>query len=349
MKIIFLSLLLSSSTLFSEEILVNRILANVNDHPITAQEVQMLLQPIQIELMKQYHPQSKEYQKQLENSRKRIIEELINNELIIQEFSKRGGEIPEHIIDQEIKKQIRQIHGDNFESFYRQLEKEGISRQQFRENMKRRFIVSIAQSTLARSVSNPTITQKTLKEQYAIHKTKLRNREKDTIRYRRIFIPKEKPSKAKEEKETKQITTNENEENQIIEPKPIPPLSPEEILEKLKENPEKFNELAKQYSSDAFAEKGGEWPLTKRFDLNLKFSNLLFEAPLHQIIGPIKEFKGTSIIQVLEKNITPPPPLNEETSQKLKALINREKLAKAREEWIQEMRSKAFIRYPSEK
>ena len=332
---LFLILFFLSFFLKAEERQIDKIIATVNDYPITEKEVQTLLEPIALKTQQEYPIGTKEFEEKTARSRKRIIEELINNELIIQEFKKRGGALPQQMIDQEIKKTIRRVYGNDFKSFYENLEKNRISKEKFQENMERRIIVSIAQSSIQRSIQGFVPTHKILEKAYEKHKQNLRDSAKDTVLYERISF--------KEITERKASILEEEISGELLDAVP-PSLSAKEIAQKLRKDPENFSEFAKKYSQDAFASKGGRWPLTRRFDLKEEMSALLFTVPIGKIIGPVEIFGEENILRVIERTITPPPPL-EKAKKELASILLREKLAIERKKWIKSIRKKALIFY----
>ena len=73
--------------------IVNRIAATVNGRPITANEVSVRLMPIGAQLAAQYPKQGPEFYKQLALAKKNIIEDLVERELLRNEFEGMGGVI----------------------------------------------------------------------------------------------------------------------------------------------------------------------------------------------------------------------------------------------------------------
>lgn len=70
--------------------IVNRIAATVNGRPITANEVSVRLMPIGAQLAAQYPKQGPEFYKQLALAKKNIIEDLVERELLRNEFEGMG-------------------------------------------------------------------------------------------------------------------------------------------------------------------------------------------------------------------------------------------------------------------
>ena len=86
--------------------IVNRIAATVNGRPITANEVSVRLMPIGAQLAAQYPKQGPEFYKQLALAKKNIIEDLVERELLRNEFEGMGGVIRDSLIDQEVNRTI---------------------------------------------------------------------------------------------------------------------------------------------------------------------------------------------------------------------------------------------------
>lgn len=68
--------------------------------------------------------------------------------------------------------------------------------------------------------------------------------------------------------------------------------------------------MAKRYSKDLYAEKGGDWPVTERSTLSPESAAIIFGAQPGEIIGPLVDSTGFTIVLVEKKELAPPPPLS---------------------------------------
>ena len=117
--------------------IVNRIAATVNGRPITANEVSVRLMPIGAQLAAQYPKQGPEFYKQLALAKKNIIEDLVERELLRNEFEGMGGVIRDSLIDQEVNRTILTTFNGDRSAFLKNLSLSGMTIRAFREMTKK--------------------------------------------------------------------------------------------------------------------------------------------------------------------------------------------------------------------
>ena len=107
--------------------IVNRIAATVNGRPITANEVSVRLMPIGAQLAAEYPKQGPEFYKQLALAKKNIIEDLVERELLRNEFEGMGGVIRDSLIDQEVNRTILTTFNGDRSAFLKNLSLSGMT------------------------------------------------------------------------------------------------------------------------------------------------------------------------------------------------------------------------------
>ena len=127
--------------------IVNRIAATVNGRPITANEVSVRLMPIGAQLAAQYPKQGPEFYKQLALAKKNIIEDLVERELLRNEFEGMGGVIRDSLIDQEINRTILTTFNGDRSAFLKNLNLSGMTIRAFREMTKKQLQVQIMRAS----------------------------------------------------------------------------------------------------------------------------------------------------------------------------------------------------------
>lgn len=107
------------------------------------------------------------------------------------------------------------------------------------------------------------------------------------------------------------------------------------------ENGTKFEEMARQYSEDGSASAGGELGWVNPGDTLPAFEQTMNELGLGEISQPVKTPFGWHIIQVLERR---EQDMSKEAARlKARQEIRARKAEEAYEDWIREMRDKAFV------
>ena len=72
---------------------------------------------------------------------------------------------------------------------------------------------------------------------------------------------------------------------------------------------ESFEGLAKEHSADAYAQDGGKVGKTQRTDLSPAFAAILMETPTGEILGPLEDTRGYTIVRLDKKHLGPTPTL----------------------------------------
>ncbi|MEM1084741.1 MAG: peptidylprolyl isomerase [Verrucomicrobiota bacterium] len=303
---------------------VNRIAATVNGLPITAKEVGVMLSPLIGQLMAEFPRRGAEFDRRLTEARDKILDELIDRQLIMSEFKKmevKGAKLPDHVVDQEIDRQIDTLYNGDREKFRTELAKAQMGMGAYRRLTKEKLIVQAMRSEKFRDAPPPLPGE--VQKEYNESKDTLRDITKDTITYRKIFLPRLDPA------------------NPLATPETQLELA-EALAEKLK-NGEDFAELAIKHSGDAFAQDGGLQESVPRPDLSPEFAAILFDAEVGKVLGPLEDSAGFTIAKVESIKKGPPPPFNSEIRKLMEQRVKAKKTSARYDEWIADLRRKALI------
>lgn len=266
--------------------IVNRIAATVNGRPITANEVSVRLMPIGAQLAAQYPKQGPEFYKQLALAKKNIIEDLVERELLRNEFEGMGGVIRDSLIDQEVNRTILTTFNGDRSAFLKNLSLSGMTIRAFREMTKKQLQVQIMRASKYDQEIPPTPEE--IQQEYESTKEQYRDLTKDKIKFKKIFIPMLGDDSAS----TPEVQLN----------------LAELIAKEIKSKNATFEEMAKRYSKDLYAEKGGDWPVTERSTLSPESAAIIFGAQPGEIIGPLVDSTGFTIVLVEKRNWRRRPP-----------------------------------------
>ena len=253
--------------------------------------------------------------------RKKILDELINQQLLIHEFNALGADIPQHAVNQRINKHIMDNYQGNEKAFRKQLKADGLSFDKFSKLTKERLI---GQAMRAQHFNDAApATPEEIRAEYNKHKDKLRDKSKDKIEFEKIYIPK-------------------IDENDLLATPETQLQKAEELIQRIKKG-ENFAELAKKHSTDGFQDVGGKQTNISRTDLSPAISSILFSEDVGKVLEPLADTNGYHIIRVTKKIPGPPVPLA-----KVKDAIEREvqnKKSSARfNNFIKRLRKKAIIK-----
>ena len=313
-------LLFGALPAFSQTVEVNGIAAKVNGSVITKNEVAFMLSPIFSQLATQFPRRGPEFEKQFNEAREKILQELIDRRIILDEFKQIGASIRPNLIDEEVKRQIRELYNGNESLFREELKKSRMTMDGYREMTREKMVV---QAMRAQQFSDaPPPLPNEIQNEYDEVKNTLRDVTKDKISFRKIFIPSSDP------------------ENPVASPETQLALA-EDITRQAKEG-KAFEELAKTYSKDAFAEQGGLQEDLPRTDLSPEFAAILFDAPENQVIGPLLDPRGFTVAVVTAKNLGPAPALSA-VRPMIEERVRRQKTSAQYDRWIESRRKRAMI------
>ena len=302
---------------------VNGLAAKANGLPVTLNEVAFILGPIRARLASKYPRMGADYKAELAKSKKKVLDELINRQLIIHEFKAIGAQIPDHVIKNDIKNQVDRNYNGNESKFRKSLKESNLSYRRYYELTKEKLI---GQAMRAQHFNDPApATEAELKKEYNKHKRDMRDRSKDQIDFEKIYIP---------------LT---NEDDLLATPESQKELA-EDLAKQIK-NGANFSELAKTYSQDSFAEEGGLQKNVKRDDLRPDVSFALFTEKKGNLIGPIQLDQGGYQIMRVTKHIDGPYPGLDKVRKQIEQIVQNEKSSVRFDRYIARLRKKALIKY----
>lgn len=297
--------------------LVNKIAAKVNGDVITLNELMIKVAPSQSVLMSRYPRRGATFQRQLEELKAGILDELIDRAIIFTEFKDRVRSFPDYQIENEVKRVVQNVYNGDEELFKKYLKATNLTRDQFKEQQRKELLVQIVRAQQFGDVAVPKENE--LREEYGRWSITNRDRAKDLGTYRRIYLHKSRGGG------------------------PFSQLKlAEDIVKKLK-NGEDFNDLAKRYSNGSHAEQGGVWKDIPRTDLAMEFGTLLFETSGSEIMGPLEDQIGFNIVQVMERKLGPAKAFTEVREEIQRRVISDKKKSNY-QKWMKKMRARAVIK-----
>ena len=304
--------------------IVNRVAATVNGRPITSSEVRARLTPYIRELMMLYPRQGPRFSAELIKAKKAVMQELIERELVLSDFEGKGMQMPSSAIDDEINRRILTHFNGKREALLDNLRKSGMTYSEYRDSVRKEVTVGAMRNMRYDRDIPPTPDE--IRAEYQATKYDYRDMTKDSVRYKKIFIPmgaSDDPNATPEE------------QFQFA----------QELTESIIKGEISFEDAAVQWSRDEFAPEGGQWPFRKRSDLDVQFANIVFALPKNKVTGPLASPYGFTIVCVQETKRATPPSLNAPgIKARVDDSVRRKKSEERYREWIGRLRKKAVIR-----
>lgn len=299
---------------------VNGIAAKVNGQVITKNQVAFMLAPIYAQLSAQHPRRGSLFESQFQEAKQKIIQELIDRQIILDEFKQLGATIKPYIIDEEIKGQIHQLYNGSEVKFREELKRSRLTMEGYREMTLEKMVVQSMRAQQFSDAAPPLPGE--VQHEYDEIKTSLRDVTKDVVSFQKIFIP---------SSDVRNPTATPDSQLALA----------ENIVQQLEKGAD-FTALAKLHSRDAYAELGGIQKNVPRTDLTPEFAKILCDAPTGQLLGPLMDTQGFTIVKTTHIQFSPSPPLSE-VRPMIEERVRRKKTSVQYENWIKSRRKRAMI------
>ena len=315
-----LALALAGSALAQRTDVIDGIAAIVNKDVVTISQVRELVGGRERSLREIYRGQ--ELEDKLKEMRLSAIKDLVDRQLILQEFKKlqeKGASIPEYVIDDRVQAVIREEFGGDRSAFVRTLQAQGFSVTRFKEIERDKIIVqAMRQSKVENNfVISPTQIQAYYDKNKAAYATP------EQVRLRMIVIREGSSGDVPDVGSKKDLA--------------------QEIRQKISAGAE-FDRMAQMYSEDQTTQQvGGDWGWIERNTLNEQLTNVAFSLRPGEV-SPVIAIQNTYyIIMVEAKKSAAVKPIVEVRDEIEKNLIQQERI-RAQQRWIETLRQKAYIK-----
>lgn len=215
--------------------LIDGIAVLVNDAVITYEDIERGIGAAAEVLLNQYGAQSDLFQKKLAALREDMTKQLVERQLILDDFKTLGYKLPESFIDDSIQGRIREKFGDRL-TLTKTLQSQGITYEEFRRQEGERIIVNFLREK--NIPSDLVISPQKIENYYQEHASEYQL--EDQVKLRLLVLnqqPSEPPGRARK--------------------------LAQDILLKLKEGTA-FAEMASLYSEGSQRGQGGDWGWVER-------------------------------------------------------------------------------------
>ena len=309
----------ASASLDAAEEVLNGIAAIVNQDVVTFSQVRELVGAEEKSAAEIYH--GDDLQKKIKEMRQQAVKDLIDRDLILQEFKKKEFTSPAYVIDDSVQQIIRKDFGGDRAAFVRTLQAQGYTMSRFREVQKDKITVqAMRQSKVS---DNIIVSPVKIREYY--NKNSASYTTPEQVKLRMIVLQ-------------QGTASGDASSDAAVSKKQMA----DEIRGKLAGGAE-FDRLAEMYSDDSTKESGGDWGWVERKTLNEDLANVAFSLKPGEISQVIFLDNNYYILMVEAKKPAVTKPLSEVQQEIVQNLIQQEKL-KAQERWLQGLRDKAYIK-----
>lgn len=276
---------------------------------ITFSQVRELTGPRERSLREQY--KGGELIEKIKELRTGAVQDLVDRQLILQEFKKNKFSIPDYVIDDHIQTVIREEFGGDRNAFLRTLEAQGYTLAKFKASETDKIIV---QAMRSKNVKNDLIiAPQAIADYYEKNREEFSTPEQMHLR----MIVLQKGGEA-----GKKIA--------------------EEIRQKIVAGAE-FDKLAQMYSEDGKQDAGGDWGWIDRKTLNESLTKIAFALKPGEV-SRVVELGGNCYLMYCEakKNAVTKPA--GEVHDAIESKLLQTERQKAQQKWIESLRAKAYIK-----
>lgn len=296
--------------------LVDGVAAVVNDDVITFSQVREVVAARERMLRSMYRGQ--ELIEKIQEARKSALNDLIDRQLILQEFKSMGMQIPDRILDQRVNELVIKEFGGDRQAFLRTLQAQGFTLTKFREMERNKIIVSaMRQRNVPRNI---LISPKKIEDYYHSNREKYSTPEQ--VKLRLIKIAKDSGEEGSTPETQRAIA--------------------EEIRTKLATGSD-FERMAQMYSDDPTRDEGGDWGWIDRNTLTGALTSEIFKLKAGEISPVIELGDFYYILKVEARKNSTTRPLSEVRSEIEQTLLDEARTAQ-QQQWIDRLRKKAFIK-----
>ncbi len=317
MKTFFAILLLAVLTSLTPTVragVADGVKAVVHDSIITYMDVQDATAPVAEELLRDYRNQPEIFNKKLDAAQDENLERLLQDQLILHEFTAAGYNLPESIIDEYVETRVRDRFGSRA-TLTKTLAAEGSTFEKFRRQIRDQFVIE--QMRYANGAKETIVSPHKIEVYYLAHTNEFQLAEQ--VKLRMIYLPKA----ADDSGQTRQLAA--------------------EVLGKIREGAV-FGDVAMVYSQAADRKQGGARDWEEISKLNPDLANAARKLNPGQVSDTIDTPKACYLIKLEDRQSAHIKPLGEVRDDIEKILTIQER-GRLTQQWIERMRKKTFVRY----
>jgi parvulin-like peptidyl-prolyl isomerase len=295
----------------AEPQVLDGVAAVVNEDVITFSQVRELTTMLENQISANY--QGAERTEKIKEIRLRAVNDLIDRQLIIQEFRKLKASIPSHVVDDRINSVIRAEFGGDRSLFLRTIAAQGYTIDRIRKMEEEKVIV---QAMRQREVKgDPIIPAGRVESYYRQHAQEWT--QGDEVKLKMLKIN----ASSEPEKKRKMI---------------------QEIRDKVVRGAD-FGDMARIYSEDSHQDENGEWGWVKRGELNGPLERAVFGLVPGKVSDVIALDGAFYLLLAESRKGGVTKPLTEIRAE-IERRLTQEERQKMQQGWLQKLRKKAYFK-----
>jgi peptidyl-prolyl cis-trans isomerase SurA len=330
----------------SADTVVEEIIVRVNNSIITSSDYARSKEQLKDEIKQQDAANADKVYAERERD---VLRDLIDQQLLLEKGKDLGISADTELI-KKLDEMRKQMNLDSMEELEKAAQSQGISYEDFKQNLRNQIIT---QQVIAREVgSHLNITKEDEQKFYEEHKSEMEQPEQ--IRLSEILVSTQKaaPSKVPEPKASPDSPPAAAEAKPADTPPPAPAAPDAEqlaaaetkangILDQIHKGAA-FDEVAKKNSDGPSAAQGGDLGLFKRGTLSKELEDRTFAMKAGEVTDVIRTKQGFVILKVTEHQMAGIPTLKQ-MEPRIQDALYYQKLQPALRVYLKKLREEAFI------
>jgi peptidyl-prolyl cis-trans isomerase SurA len=310
-----------------DETVVEEIIVRINNNIVTRADLRRSRE----QLLAESHQDSPAAGSDAKDREPDLLRDLIDQQLLLQKGEELGISADTDVVKR-LDELRKQMHAESMEDLEKAAQAQGVSWEEFKQNMKNSIIT---QHVISQEVGGHiNVSQQEIQRYYDQHKSDMERPEQ--VRMSEILISTQTQPPVKTEK------------GQDVLPQAPSP----EVVEAAKAKVDKvydllkkggsFEDLAKQYSDGPTAASGGDLEYFKRGTLSKDLEERVFAMNPGGYSEPVRTNQGWVILKVTEHQTPGIPPLKEVAS-RVQEQIYMTKMQPALRDYLTKLREDAYI------
>lgn len=293
----------------------NSIVAVVEDKVITRDEIMKELAPMIPQIQARARNEM-EFNNEVKRLSSELVQNLVDRELIIKDFKDKKLQIPQATLDSYFEDYLQREFGGDRAEFLKYVQSQNKTVKQVRAEFEETLIISSMQQQKRMTVSEVSPTK--IKEYYEQNKDKWYS--PASARVSQIML---NVARSPKPENTKKLAAD--------------------IVAKARAG-EDFAELAKRYSQDAGASKGGDLGIIKKGDFTPVIDEAVFKLKKDEVSDPIETGGIIFIFKVFDVKKEGIQPIDDVRDQ-IEWILVEQNQKIVYQKWIESLRKKAFVKY----
>jgi peptidyl-prolyl cis-trans isomerase SurA len=327
---VFLALpLLAQTQAASDDTVVEEIIARVNNSIVTRADLRKAREQLYGEAHQQ--PDAAAAEQSAKDHEKDLLRDLIDQQLLLQKAQDLGLSADTDLVKR-LDDLRKQMHADSMEELEKAAQSQGISFEDFKQNMKNNILT---QKVIGQEVGGHiTVSSQEIQQYYDQHKADMERPEQ--VRLSEILISTQPKDAVKTE--NGQTALPETPSPEVVAQAQA---KANQVYDMLKKGGN-FDDLAKKYSNGPTASLGGDLEYFKRGTLSKDLETQVFDLQAGQYTQPVRTNQGFVILKVTEHQTAGVPPLKDVETE-IQEQIYVTKMQPALRDYLTKLREEAYI------